>query len=103
MPGHETFIAATRRLREPVRSLFPARRRRTRSVKPARNVRPSGQGPRDSNTADPRLKALIALLVTLTLIAAGDFLTHELRSASRLQDCVMSGRTNCAPIDPHAP
>jgi hypothetical protein len=46
--------------------------------------------------------ALIALLMTLTLVACDVFLTHELRKASQLQDCVMSGRTNCAPIDPAA-
>jgi hypothetical protein len=46
------------------------------------------------------MRALLALLATLTLVAGGVFLTHVLRNASQLQDCVMSGRTNCAPIDP---
>jgi hypothetical protein len=35
-------------------------------------------------------------------VLGGIFLIHELGRAARLQDCVMSGRTNCAPIDPHA-
>ena len=50
-------------------------------------------------TPDPRRAALIGLIVTLLLVAAGIFLVHILGRAARLQDCVMSGRTNCAPID----
>jgi hypothetical protein len=51
---------------------------------------------------DPRWLALTGLLVTLLLVLGGIFLIHELGRAARLQDCVMSGRTNCAPIDPHS-
>jgi hypothetical protein len=50
-------------------------------------------------TPDPRRAALIGLIVTLLLIASGIFLVHILGRSARLQDCVMSGRTNCAPID----
>ena len=50
-------------------------------------------------TPDPRRAALIGLIVTLLLIVGGVFLVHILGRAARLQDCVMSGRTNCAPID----
>ena len=53
-------------------------------------------------TPDPRWLALTGLLITLLLVAGGIFLIHELDRAARLQDCVMSGRTNCAPIDPHS-
>lgn len=42
--------------------------------------------------------AVIALLVIVALVAGGLFLTHELRGAATIQDCVASGRTNCAPI-----
>jgi len=48
------------------------------------------------------LPALIGLLVTVLLVLGGVLLIHVLGRASRLQDCVMSGRTNCAPIDPAA-
>jgi hypothetical protein len=51
---------------------------------------------------DPRWLALTGLLITLLLVVGGIFLIHELGRAARLQDCVMSGRTNCAPIDPHS-
>jgi hypothetical protein len=48
---------------------------------------------------DPRRGALVGLAVILILLAAGMVLVHILRGTSRIQDCVMSGRTNCAPID----
>jgi hypothetical protein len=56
--------------------------------------------PENRRAPDPRLPALIGLLVVLLLVVGGVLLIHELGRASRLQDCVMSGRTNCAPIDP---
>ncbi|MFI4909907.1 MAG: hypothetical protein ACHQHL_17680 [Steroidobacterales bacterium] len=42
----------------------------------------------------------MGLLITLLLVLSGIFLIRDLTRAGRLQDCVMSGRTNCAPIDP---
>lgn len=56
--------------------------------------------PENRRAPDPRTPALIGLLVVLLLVVGGVLLIHELGRASRLQDCVMSGRTNCAPIDP---
>jgi len=49
---------------------------------------------------DPRRAALIGLILTLGLVLAGMLLVHILGRAARLQDCVMAGRTNCAPIEP---
>jgi hypothetical protein len=34
------------------------------------------------------------------LVLGGLFLVYKLKAMSELQDCVMQGRTNCAPIDP---
>jgi hypothetical protein len=48
---------------------------------------------------DPRRGALIGLLVTAALIILGLILVKVLGDSGRLQDCEMSGRTNCAPID----
>jgi hypothetical protein len=48
---------------------------------------------------DPRRAALLALVLTLLLVLVGVLLVRVLARAGRLQDCVMSGRTNCAPID----
>jgi hypothetical protein len=41
---------------------------------------------------------LIALGVVVLLFAVGWFLARELYASSKLEDCLMSGRTNCAPI-----
>jgi hypothetical protein len=46
---------------------------------------------------------VLGLLVTLLLVGLGFVLVRVLGSAGRLQDCVLSGRTNCAPIDSAAP
>jgi hypothetical protein len=46
-----------------------------------------------------RAPAVIGLVVVLALVVAGVFLFHALRAQSQLQDCLMSGRTNCAPIE----
>ncbi|MBR1223161.1 hypothetical protein JQ557_34540 [Bradyrhizobium sp. U87765 SZCCT0131] len=48
---------------------------------------------------DNRRGALIGLLIAAVLLVVGLWLTRELTRMSRLQDCVMSGRTNCDTID----
>jgi hypothetical protein len=55
--------------------------------------------PADPEPPDPRRKALLALLFVAGLVVGGLVLTHVLSHLSQLQDCAMSGRTNCAPID----
>jgi len=52
---------------------------------------------------DSRRAALLGLLVTVLLIVIGLILIRVLGNAGRMQDCVMSGRTNCAPIDSSQP
>jgi hypothetical protein len=49
---------------------------------------------------DSRRSAIAGLIVTLLLVLGGVFLVHVLGRTAKLQDCVMSGRTNCAPITP---
>jgi len=44
---------------------------------------------------------LIALGVVVLLFVVGWFLAHELYANGKLEDCLMSGRTNCAPIATH--
>ena len=46
-----------------------------------------------------RRAAVIGLVVTLLLVVLGLVLVKVLGDSSRLQDCALSGRTNCAPID----
>jgi hypothetical protein len=50
-------------------------------------------------TPDPRRRAVIGVVVVIVLVVGGLLLVHALQNMSRIQDCAMSGRTNCAPID----
>ncbi|WP_456798030.1 hypothetical protein [Bradyrhizobium sp. USDA 4473] len=47
-----------------------------------------------------RRGALIGLLVAAVMLAVGLWLAHDLTAASKMQDCLMSGRTNCNVIEP---
>jgi hypothetical protein len=42
--------------------------------------------------------AVAGLVIAAVLLVVGVWLAHELTAASRLQDCLMSGRTNCNTI-----
>ena len=42
---------------------------------------------------------LVPVLILLVVVAVGFFVAFRLRDVSTLQDCVMSGRKNCAPVD----
>jgi hypothetical protein len=53
----------------------------------------------DREADERRSAALIGLIIILALAIAGVLLVRELREKSRLEDCLMSGRTNCAPIE----
>jgi hypothetical protein len=55
--------------------------------------------PEPSRLPDPRRAALLGLVVTLLLVIVGVLLVRVLGRTARLQDCVLAGRTNCAPID----
>jgi hypothetical protein len=46
-----------------------------------------------------RTMALLGLIIVLSLAIAGVVLVRELDKKSQLEDCLMSGRTNCAPIE----
>jgi hypothetical protein len=56
-------------------------------------------GREDDGGEQRRSAALIGLIIILALAIAGVVLVRELRERSRLEDCLMSGRTNCAPIE----
>ena len=60
-------------------------------------------GDGDRETDERRTAALIGLIICLALAIAGVVLIRDLGRESRLEDCLMSGRTNCAPIEipPH--
>ncbi len=54
---------------------------------------------RDQETEERRTAALIGLIIVLALAIAGVVLVRDLGAESKLEDCLMSGRTNCAPIE----
>ena len=45
-----------------------------------------------------RHTALAGLAIAVVLLVVGVWLAHELTAASKMQDCLMSGRTNCNTI-----
>jgi hypothetical protein len=61
--------------------------------------------PRDDDSRDrgpgldSRRPAVIGLVVVLVLVVLGYFLLTALRQNANLEDCLMSGRRNCAPIE----
>ncbi|MBV9251321.1 MAG: hypothetical protein JO227_18980 [Acetobacteraceae bacterium] len=44
-------------------------------------------------------RALAGLIAIVVLICAVLFIISRLRESARMQDCLASGRTNCAPIE----
>jgi hypothetical protein len=53
---------------------------------------------RNKETGNQR-RSMIALGVVVLLFLVGWFLARELYADSKMEDCVMSGRTNCASLD----
>lgn len=53
----------------------------------------------DRPESDSRRPAVIGLILVLGLVVAGYFLMTALRQNATLEDCLMSGRRNCAPIE----
>jgi hypothetical protein len=54
----------------------------------------------NQGNGDNRRGAVVGLLIAIVLLAVGIWLARDLSAASKLQDCVMSGRTNCNTIEP---
>ena len=48
---------------------------------------------------ESRRGPLFALLAVVVIFVIGWLLARELYSDSRMEDCLLSGRTNCAPIE----
>jgi hypothetical protein len=56
-------------------------------------------GPEDEREPESRRPAIIGLIVVLALVVAGYLLFTALRQNGQLEDCLMSGRHNCAPVE----
>jgi hypothetical protein len=57
------------------------------------------RGVGEHDDAARRTAALMGFIVILVLAIAGVVLVRELRAKANLEDCLMSGRSNCAPIE----
>jgi hypothetical protein len=58
------------------------------------------QGPdQHDDGGGPRRAAVIGLLICAVLVVAAYYLVNSLRDEGNREDCLMSGRTNCAPLD----
>lgn len=53
----------------------------------------------DDDSAGPPWRPLVGLLVIVVLGIAVWFVVQQLRQSAAMQDCLASGRTNCAPIN----
>jgi hypothetical protein len=47
----------------------------------------------------PPVGALVGLLLVILLVGGVMFVMYRLHQSAQMQDCLASGRTNCAPID----
>jgi len=56
--------------------------------------------PEQPEQPENRNPAIAGLAIAVVLLVVGLWLAHELTSASKMQDCLMSGRTNCNVIEP---
>jgi hypothetical protein len=56
--------------------------------------------PKRQDHGDNRRGAIAGLVIAIVLLAVGIWLARDLSSASKMQDCLMSGRTNCNTIEP---
>jgi hypothetical protein len=54
----------------------------------------------DPEQGDNRRGAIVGLVIAVTILAIGLWLARDLTAASKMQDCLMSGRTNCNVIEP---
>lgn len=71
-----------------------------RSDGPVKQRTPIGRHrARDEDDAARRTAALMGFIVILLLGIAGVVLVRELRDNANLEDCLMAGRRNCAPIE----
>jgi hypothetical protein len=67
----------------------------------SRQAQPRQDPPRRSppRKNDGQRRSLIALGVVVLLFLVGWILAREIYANDKVEDCVLSGRTNCMPID----
>ena len=62
--------------------------------------KPDGNAKNSRRPGESRSPAVAGLIIAVVLLAVGLWLAHELTAASKMQDCLMSGRRNCNVIEP---
>jgi hypothetical protein len=63
-------------------------------------VRKDADAGENREPAENRIPAMAGLAIAVVLLVVGLWLARELTTASKMQDCLMSGRTNCNVIPP---
>lgn len=70
-------------------------------------LRPVQSGETSGRAVEPKRPhgpfGWFSLLILAALFVGGWLLVRRLQADAKIQDCVMSGRKNCAPIDTDAP
>lgn len=61
---------------------------------PSPNRRPKRQ------PGDDRRGAIAGLIIAIVILGVGWWLARDLTAASKMQDCLISGRSNCNVIEP---
>jgi len=51
-------------------------------------------------SGDNRRGAIAGLIIAIMILGVGWWLARDLTAASKMQDCLMSGRSNCNVIEP---
>ncbi|HEV2156291.1 hypothetical protein [Bradyrhizobium sp.] len=58
------------------------------------------RSPPKPQSSDNRRGAIAGLIIAILILGVGWLLARDLTAASKMQDCVMSGRRNCNVIEP---
>ncbi|WP_063994348.1 hypothetical protein [Bradyrhizobium sp.] len=58
------------------------------------------KSPPKPQSGDNRRGAIAGLIIAIVILGVGWWLARDLTSASKMQDCLMSGRSNCNVIEP---
>ena len=66
--------------------------------KPEPGAKP--KSPPKPQSGDNRRGAIAGLVIAILILGVGWWLARDLTSASKMQDCLISGRSNCNVIEP---